>query len=105
MRRRVLEVEFDGVGSLMRGHGSRELIAEVVGRPPVWRTLAHGWSVQEHTARDVVALAEERGYDIVVLGPQATRQRREQMSAPAEVTSGGATSYDIPPASESEGLW
>ncbi|MCH1867075.1 hypothetical protein [Nocardioides sp. CFH 31398] len=96
----MLEVEFDDVGSLVRGHGSRELVTEVTGRPPMWRTLARGWSVQEHTARDVVALAERRNYDIVVLGPRATRQRRQddrQVFSPEHLTP--------TPMPESEGLW
>lgn len=104
MRRRVLEVEFDGVGSLMRGHGSRELIAEVVGRPPVWRTLAHGWSVQEHTARDVVALAEERGYDIVILGPLATRLARSVGTCASSEATGKRVDASSS-AQGPEGLW
>lgn len=72
MARRVLEVELDGYGSLVRGHGSRDLVILITGRPPVWSGLRRGWSVKEVTARDVVAAAEIRNYDIVITGRRAT---------------------------------
>ena len=70
-RRRVLEVELDGFGSLVRGPGARELVITVTGRPPVWSSIRRGFSVQEKTARDVVAAAELRFYDIVITGRRA----------------------------------
>jgi hypothetical protein len=67
----VLEVEFSGMGSIVRGPGARELVVEVSGRAPVWLALHRGYSVQETTARDVVAAAEARNYDVVITGRQA----------------------------------
>lgn len=68
MSRRVLEVELAGCGSLVRGYGSRDMVETITGNAPLWIRSARGWSVQEHTARDVVGLAESRGYDIVITG-------------------------------------
>ena len=73
MGRRVIEVELAGMGSLVRGHGSRELIIDVTGRAPMWSSVSRGWSLQETTARDVVAAAESRGYDVVITGPRVGR--------------------------------
>lgn len=71
MTRRVLEVELAGVGSLVRGsHGTRDLVVSVTGRAPVWSSVRRGWSLQEGTARDVVAAAERAGWDVVVTGPR-----------------------------------
>lgn len=72
MARRVLEVELAGMGSLVRGYGSRELIIDVTGRPPIWSAIRRGWSLQETTARDVVAAAESRGYGVVITGATPT---------------------------------
>ena len=69
-RRRVLEAELNGCASLVKGPGSRELVIEVSGRAPVWSSVRRGWSLQEHTARDVIAAAEARFYDIVITGPR-----------------------------------
>jgi hypothetical protein len=68
----VLEVELAGYGSVVRGYGSRELVARVTNRPPVYIPAVHGWSVQESTAADVVAAAERAGYDVVITGPRAS---------------------------------
>lgn len=52
----------------LSGHGSRELITEVCrGRPPMWSSIGRAWCVQPHTAADVVALAEVRRFEVVVL--------------------------------------
>lgn len=71
----MLEVEFCGPGSLVRGYRSRELIEEIVGRPPVWIPRLRGWSCQERTARNVVALAESKHYDVVITGPKTRKAR------------------------------
>lgn len=73
MSRRVLEVDLDGYGSLVRGYGSRELIVELTGRAPVWSNIRRGWSVQEKTARDVIAAAEVRHFDVLIAGPRKVR--------------------------------
>jgi hypothetical protein len=72
MSRRVLEVELAGCGSLVRGYGSRDLVMSITGRTPVWSTVRRGWSLQETTARDVIAAAEVHGYDVVITGPRAS---------------------------------
>lgn len=71
MGRRVLEVEIAGYGSLVRGYGSRDLVMSVTGRAPAWSRIRRGWSVQESTARDVVAAAEVQNYDVVITGRRA----------------------------------
>lgn len=71
MGRRVLEVELAGVGSLVKGFGSRDLIISVTGRAPMWSSTRRGWSLQEATARDVVAAAEALHYDVVMTGRRA----------------------------------
>ena len=92
MRRRVLEVELAGMGSLVRGPGSRDLIVEVTGRAPVWSSIRRGWSLQESTVRDVVAAAELAGFDVVITGrraaahaPPAGSPRPDPASTPLEV--------------------
>ena len=72
MSHRTLEAELDGYGSLVKGYGARELVIAVTGRAPVWSAIRRGWSVQESTARDVLAAADERGYHVVITGPRAT---------------------------------
>lgn len=49
------------------GHGSREMLTELRGRPPIWVSGRRAWVTQEHTARDLIAVAESRGY-LVLLG-------------------------------------
>lgn len=69
MTRRTLTVTLAGVGSAVRGQGARALVVRITGRAPVRIPRGGGWSVQEKTARDVAAVAELRGYDVVVSGP------------------------------------
>jgi hypothetical protein len=73
MTRPVLEVELCGPGSLVRGYNSRALVEEIAGRPPVWMPRLRGWSCQERTARNVIALAEVKGYDVVITGQQTRK--------------------------------
>lgn len=73
MRRRVLQVDLDGYGSLVRGYGSRELLFDLTGRAPVWSNIRRGWSVQEKTARDVIAAADARGFDVLIAGSRKVR--------------------------------
>jgi hypothetical protein len=62
-----LEVEFFNAScAYIRGYGARELVTERTGRPPVWATLSRAWVCQPATARDVIAIAEMRGYDVLV---------------------------------------
>lgn len=100
MKRRVLEVELTGVGSLVRGPGARELVVTVTGRAPVWSSIRRGWSVQQSTARDVIAAAEIRNYDILIAGP---RSARAYTSSPPDV---GHPDISRPPVVEQMGgLW
>lgn len=83
-RRRVLEVEVESrYCARLRGYGSRDLIVELKGRPPLWSPSTRAWTVSERTARDVVALAESRGFDIVVVGPRAVAQSQPLEDRPA----------------------
>lgn len=47
------------------GYGSRDLITAHTGRPPVWSSIGRGWVVTSRTARDVIAVAERQGYDVI----------------------------------------
>ena len=50
----------------IKGHGSRDLLVDLRGRPPVWATRTRAWVTTAATARDVVAMAESRGYVVEV---------------------------------------
>jgi hypothetical protein len=53
--------------ALVSGYGTREMLTELTGRPPVYATRSRGWVVQPHRARDLVAILEHRGgFDITV---------------------------------------
>jgi hypothetical protein len=57
--------------ALVRGYGSRELLTELRGgRPLGWATRSRAWVTQPSTAKDLIAVAEMRGYDIVIEGEQ-----------------------------------
>lgn len=73
-RRRLLRVELRRHASLVAGPGAHELIRECTGRLPVWVSKRRAFSVQEDTARDVVALAETLGYDVEITGPRTRRE-------------------------------
>lgn len=45
-----------------RGYGAREILAETAGRPPLWSSLLHAWTIGPWRSPDAVALAEARGY-------------------------------------------
>lgn len=64
---RRLKVTIEGKhAAFVRGHGSRELLTELRGRPPVWSSLTRAWNTTEETARDLIAIAERRGYVVDV---------------------------------------
>ena len=105
MRRRVLQVELDRHSSIVRGPGAHELVELVTGRPGVWISRIKGYSVQERTARNIVAAAELRNYDVEVIGRRsgvctprtpATRSSStshgDEVSSPGQVAPIGATS-------------
>jgi len=64
-----------------------------------WMPRLRGWSCQERTARDVAALAERRGYDVIVTGP---RTRKERLRAVLEAAP-PPRQYDLP--DPAGGLW
>lgn len=51
-----------------RGPGSREMYVDLFHRPPVYNTRTRCWVTVPKKARDLVALAEARRYDVVVQG-------------------------------------
>lgn len=66
--RRVLRVQFgDHTWAAVSGHGSRALLVELRGKPPMWSSTARAWLVQARTGRDVVAMAEARGWAVEVI--------------------------------------
>ena len=66
MSRRVLTVVIGGYWAEFSGYGSREMYVSLRGRPPVFNTRSRRWVTVPDRARDLVALAESRGYDVVV---------------------------------------
>ena len=70
---RHVEIRFETpTCALVSGYGTREMLTELIGRPPVWATISRGWVVQPHRARDLVAILEHRGgYSITVTGMDA----------------------------------
>jgi len=67
MSTRVLRVRFvNSSCAYISGHGSRELLTELRGRPPVWATIARAWVAQPCTARDLIAVAESRRWSVVI---------------------------------------
>ncbi len=68
MTARLLQVAFVNAScAYLRGHGSRELLTELRGRPPVYGTRVRAWHTQPHTARDALAVAESRGWRTEVI--------------------------------------
>lgn len=50
----------------VHGHGSRELLTEMRGRSPLWSSLTRAWATTERTARDLIAVAEARGFEVMI---------------------------------------
>lgn len=74
-RRRQWTAERNGCSSLLRGEGSRAALEQITGRAPMWAPLSKGWSCQEDTLSDALALAQALGIDVNVMGPRARRSR------------------------------
>ena len=66
---RHVEVEFVNRNlALVRGYGTRELLTELTGRPPVREVRSRAWVTTPDRARSLVALLEYRGVkDIAVI--------------------------------------
>ena len=73
MKRRVLTVVLGDNWAEFSGYGSREMYVSlsVRGRPPVYNTRTRRWVTVPDRAKDLVALAETRGYDVVVTSWEA----------------------------------
>lgn len=68
MSARTMHVAFVAPAcAYVRGYGSRELLTEMRGRPPVYGTRVRAWATQPHTARDAIAVAEARGWNVEVI--------------------------------------
>lgn len=70
MSARLLQVAFPTAApscAYLRGFGARELVTEIRGRAPVYGTRVRAWAVQPQTARDVIAVAEARGWRVEVV--------------------------------------
>lgn len=53
--------------TVVGGYGSRELVTEFRnGRHPLWSRNPRGWVIQSQNAADLIAMAEECGYDVVL---------------------------------------
>jgi hypothetical protein len=66
---RRLRVTFENKHcAYVSGYGSRDLLTELRGRPPIWSTLSRAWVTTERTARDLIAVAESRGYEVLLGG-------------------------------------
>lgn len=59
--------------AVVGGYGSRELITDLRGRPPMWSSNPRGWVIQPSAIPDLAALAESRGYEVRVVEGEAVR--------------------------------
>lgn len=67
------------------GFNARGLLLEVGGRP-MWSAVSSAWMVQPSTAKDAVALAESKGYDVVVTGgPVSAPEPPQETPEPPEL--------------------
>lgn len=95
MSGRVLNVILGDGWAEFAGRGSRGLYLELRGRVPAYNTRSRRWVAQLHTARDMVALAESRGWHVIITGAQAV-----DVAAAA-----GDVPDPAPSPPEQEGLW
>jgi hypothetical protein len=80
---RPLEVEIESRWRVnVRGPQSWELCRQAGRRKPAWSRVARAWVVSERTSRDVLAMAEAAGLNIVVTGPRTVTVPTQ----PAELT-------------------
>lgn len=66
MSRRQLTVLLGDNFAEFSGHNSRQLYVDLRGRPPVYNTRSRRWSCQLSTSADLIALAESRGWTVLV---------------------------------------
>jgi hypothetical protein len=75
---RPLEVEIESRWRVnVRGPQSWELCRQAGRRKPAWSRAARAWVVSERTSRDVVAMAEAAGLNVVVTGPRTAAVRAQ----------------------------
>jgi hypothetical protein len=105
--RRRIEVEFVNAScAYVRGYGSREILTDLRGRPPVYARLSRAWCCLPSTARDVIAIAESRNYLVVVSGDQVVGRRGDHHLDPQ-----GGDHHDLDPDQDERlldpgrGLW
>jgi hypothetical protein len=73
-----LEVEIESRWRVnVRGPQSWELCRRAGRRKPPWSRASRAWVVSERTGRDVVAMAEAAGLDVVVTGPRTAAARAQ----------------------------
>ena len=51
------------------GWRSRELLEELTGRAPLYMPLRRGWYTRPKTARDLIAVAQSRGWAVEIGQP------------------------------------
>lgn len=66
MGSRVLTVLLGDNFAEFSGHRSRQLYVDLRRRPPVFNTRTKRWTCQLSTAADLCALAESRGWSVLV---------------------------------------
>lgn len=96
--------------ALVRGWGTREALTDLKGRPPVYARRERAWVAQPKTARDLIVLLEQDGYEVTLTGTPAARSSSSGSSSGTtvpvdEVAPIGATSLDSNSADEGVGLW
>jgi hypothetical protein len=80
---RYIEVEIESRWRVnIRGPQSWVLCRQAGHRKPAWSHASRSWVVSEATAKDVVAMAEAAGLNVIVTGQMAT-VRPEACEAPA----------------------
>lgn len=69
---RHVEIEFVNQNlALVRGYGTRELLTELSGRPPVREVRSRAWVTTPDRARSLVALLEYRGVRDITITTEA----------------------------------
>ncbi|MCP3422734.1 hypothetical protein [Nocardioides pinisoli] len=91
---RSLEVVIGDGWAEFAGWGSRSLYLELRGRPPVFNTRSRRWVAQQHTARDLIALAESRGYAVTIAAAQSV-----------DVAAAAGDEPEPAPPEQEPGLW
>ena len=91
MSRRVIRIRFVTPSrAYVTGWGSRDLLTELRGRVPVWSSRERAWVALPSTARDAVAAAEARGWDVVVTNaPDIERAPEVDVAPPTETSDEG----------------